>query len=446
MTVQHPPALAGVPLLGNGPAFLRDAMGTLWRGHREHGPAFTLRLGPKRAAVITGPAESQAVLGFSESILSLRPVYKWLIPMFGEVLQAARVEEYTEQRAMLLPAFRAPNLPNYTAAMVAEAIEWAAELGGRGRFEATSDLERLSMRIAIRAFLGREFRDRAFDRFYELYRDIAGGMEILLPPRLPLPRMLRRDLAKRRIFALMRPAIVASRFAPDPKMFGFLAHFARAKYSDDRPVSDDTLIGLILSLVFAAYETTASQLAWTLAQLLQHPGELARVVDEIDGVVPGDHREITPSVVHKLQRLQWNLREAERLRPITTMLWRYTEQSYTVGAYTVPRGWFTVLCPPITHRSPDLFPDPDSYDPERFSPARDPGGRLATSLLNLGGGTHRCLGGRFAETEMKVVLSVLLSRYRLRLVDPAPQPDKRMGLSRPAAPCHVDYVSRDVPP
>jgi cytochrome P450 len=440
-----PPLLTGVPVLGNGAAFLRDAMRTLSRGERECGPVFALRLGPRRAAVVTGPRESQTVVSLPEATLSVRPVYGWVTPMFGEILQAAPYDRYLAQRDMLLPALRGRNLPDYVACMVHEVGAWITTLGERGSFDATRSLERLSMRIALRAFLGPRFPELAGDYFWRQYTDLAEGMEILLPPRLPLPRMVRRDRARARLFVLLMPKAAAARLDPDPRQYGFLAHLVTGRYPDGNPISDSEVVGLILSLVFAAYETTAAQLAWSLVLLLQHRDELARVTAEVDEQLPAAPYQPTPDILHRLRRLAWNLRETERLRPITTMLWRYTEQPYDVGGYRVPRGWFTVLCPPITHRSPRVFQDPDAYDPERFSPGRDPGGRLAATLLNLGGGAHRCLGARFAEMEMKTVFSMLLRTYVLRLADPDPQPVKKMGISRPAAPCRIAYEMRAQP-
>jgi sterol 14-demethylase len=382
------------------------------------------------------------VVSLPETTLSVQPVYRWVTPMFGEVLQAAPYDRYLAQRDMLLPALRSRNLPNYVGCMVQEVTDWITTLGERGTFDATRSLEQLSMRIALRAFLGPQFRDLAGDYFWRQYTDLAEGMEILLPPRLPLPRMVRRDRARARLFVLLMPKAAAARLDPDPHRYGFLAHLVTGRYPDGNPVSDAEVVGLILSLVFAAYETTAAQLAWSLVLLLQHRDELARVTAEVDEQLPTAAYQPAPETLHRLRRLGWNLREAERLRPITTMLWRYTEQPYDVGGYRVPRGWFTVLCPPITHRSPTVFPDPDSYAPERFSPGRDPAGRVAAMLLNLGGGAHRCLGARFAEAEMKTVLSMLMRTYRLSLVDPDPRPAKKMGISRPASPCLITYEKR----
>lgn len=435
-----PPPLPGIPFLGNGPAFFRDAIGTLSRGERELGPVFVMRLGPKRAAIVTGPLESQQVIGLPEDTLSVRPVYRWVTPMFGEVLQAAPYEKYLSQRNLLLPALRGRNIPDYVGCMVREVTDWIATLGEHGSFDAARSLELLSMRIALRAFLGPQFRELAGDYFWRQYTDLAEGMEILLPPRLPLPRLVRRDRARARLFVLMMPKAAAARFDPDPARYGFLATLVAGRYPGGKEPTDAEVVGLLLSLIFAAYETTAAQLAWSLILLLQHDDELAKVAAEVDEQLPDPP---TPRTLHQLRRLGWNLREAERLRPITTMLWRYTEEPYHVAGYRIPRGWFTVLCPPITHRSPSVFPDPDRYDPERFSPVRDPAGRIAATLLNLGGGAHRCLGAHFADAEMKTVLSMLLRNYRLRLADTDPQPAKKMGISRPASPCRVWYERRE---
>jgi sterol 14-demethylase len=440
MPAPRPPAPAGLPLLGNGPSFIRDAMGTLWRAHDELGPVFSLKLGPKRMVVITGAADAQGVVNLPESTLSLRPVYRWVVPMFGEVLQAAPYEAYVDQRDMLLPALRAKNLPNYLVSMVHETGEWLDSLGDSGVFDATRGLERLSMSIAVRSFLGEDFLRRSGEYFWRQYTDLAEGMEILLPPKLPLPRLIRRDRARDRLFTLLLPKAAEARIDPDPEMYGFLAHLVSGRYADGTAVSDEDVVGLLLSLVFAAYETTAAQLAWALVLLLQHPDQLHLVTAEADDApaVP------SPGSLHAMRRLQWNLREAERLRPITTMLWRYTEKPYKVGGYSIPAGWFTVLCPPITHRSPEVYDSPGEYDPDRFSPDRDPSGRAAATLINLGGGQHRCLGARFAESEMKVVLSMLLRSHSLSLVEPDPPPSKKMGISRPASPCLIAYQRRPV--
>ena len=104
-------------------------------------------------------------------------------------------------------------------------------------------------------------------------------------------------------------------------------------------------------------------------------------------------------------------------------------------------GWLLFLCPPLVHNDPALFGEPQRYDPYRFAPEGDD--QAAGNLFGFGGGTHRCLGASFARNEMKVILTQLLRRYELTLVNPDPQPDPDVvGAVPPTAPCLVRYRRR----
>jgi len=439
-----PPMIDGAPLVGSAPAFFRDPLGVIEAGRRTHGPLFGLRLGPMRAAVILDPARANAMLDLPESTLAVRPVYQWVKPMFGEVMQAAPYADYLAQRAALVPALRGAHLGGYLRVMADEAAAWTAGLGATGTFDAVRDLERLSMNIALRLFLGSDIQARLGARVRSLFLDVAAGMEVFLPANFPAPRLLRRNRARRKLFALLRPEIQAVRADPDPERYGFFAHLVAASDTGTAgPAFDDeTVIGLILILVYAAYESSAAQLAWVLILLLQHPRWLATVTAEVETGLPEKLGGTTTAELHRLENLGRCITEAQRIRPATSMLTRRAVADVPLGSYTVPRGWTLFFCPPVTHRDPETFPDPDAFDPDRFDPQRDPAGRAAAALLNLGAGSHACLGGRFAETEMKLTLAVLLRQYTVDLVEPDPRPAGGVGIARPAAPCPVRYRLR----
>ncbi|WP_341720575.1 cytochrome P450 [Micromonospora sp. FIMYZ51] len=437
MARSSPPTLSGLPVLGNALSFMRDPVALIRAGRAELGPVFALRMGPKRSVVVVGPEQSRATIALPESTLPVTPVYQWVVPMFGRVMQAADHEDYRRQRAALVPALAGRHHGDYLAAITDETRSWLGSLGHRGTFDAAADLERLSMNIAVRLFLGARFRNQHAARFREYFLDIAAGMEFFLPPNLPLPRLRRRDRARKAMFELVRPYLDAVRTDPDPDRHGFLAHLATAEESFD----DETVIGLILILVYAAYETTAAQLGWSLILLLQNPKATAEIEVEL-AALSADSREWTTGDLHRQRLLFEALLEAQRLRPVTTMLTRHTAVPYEVGGYEVPAGWQTLFCPPVTHRDPDVFPDPDAFDPSRFGPARDSAGTAASSLLNMGGGLHACLGARFADLEMKAVLALLLGGYDLELANPDPPPAPGLGVSRPLSPCEIHYRAR----
>ncbi|GAA2718677.1 MULTISPECIES: cytochrome P450 [Streptomyces] len=436
-----PPPLApgALPLAGHAPSFFKDPVALIDAGRRAHGPVFSVRLGPDRAAVVTGPHESRQVLALPESTLAVRPVYQWLRPMFGDVMQAAAHRDYLAQRAALLPAFRGRHVEDRTAPVARDIHAWVASLGTSGRFDANPAMQRLTLDIAVRLVLGEDFRARHGAEFRRLFLDVAAGMEFLLPENFPLPRLVRRNRARRRLFTMLLPELRAARAGQDPARRGYLATIAAAHDGDGAPFDEDTAVGLALILCYASYETTAAQLAWALVLLLQHPRQLAPVAEEVRAVLPAGEDPVPVGALRKLELLGRCLWEVQRLRPVTTVLTRSVEETYEVGGHSVPSGWKTLLCPPVTHRDPELYPDPGTFDPDRFSSARDPEGRAVAGLLNFSGGGHACLGRHLADLEMRLVLALLLRRYEMRLVDPHPAPERRVGPSRPAGACPIAY-------
>jgi sterol 14-demethylase len=436
-----PPVVPGLPLLGNAIAFYKNPIEVFRRGFETYGSIFSIRLGPKPAAVVIGPENHRFFFTETKNVFSIREIYKFIIPMFGKVTLSAEPDEYSEQREILHPAFDSSKMDSYVDVMVRESAEWLDGLETDGEFDLWGSFEQLSMYIAASALMGRDFRKRFGAEFWALYRDVARGMEFVLPTNLPLPRFRRRDRAKQKLLAMIG-AIVAERRRCPQGQNDFVQMLAEASYSNKQPVPVETIGGMILILVFAAYETTAAQTCWALTQLLQHPSYLERVLAEQEEVLGNEAESISVETLRQLTWLDLALKETERMCPITTMLWRHTARDYELGGYFVPKGWVTIVCPPIAHRLPEVFSNPDDYDPERFSPERAEDRKEPFGMVNYGGGFHKCLGVNFARNEMKTILSMLLQRYRLALGQQSPRPDYSTGICRPHSPYPIKYRKR----
>jgi sterol 14-demethylase len=436
-----PPGLPGLPLLGHAPRFRQDPVRFLHEAHAALGPIFSIRLGPKPAVVLIGPEYNRFFFSAPEDLLSLPEVYRFMVPMFGRVLSACEPDEYRAQRAILQPPFQASRMASHVDLMVDETRTWLDTLGEAGELPLWSSFERLSLAIGATAMLGRELQQRMGQQFAMLYRDVARGMEFVLPTNLPLPRFRRRDRARRTLEALLRP-LVAERRAQPGGHPDFLQVLAEATYTDGRLLPPETVVSMILILVFGAYETTAAQTGWALVDLLQHPSYARWVLEEQAEVLGDADGQMSLEALRRLERLEWAIRESERLRPVTTLISRHTRREYTIGGYRVPPGWLTIVSPAVSHQLPDVFPNPHVYDPERFAPHRADRQQSPFSLLTFGGGLHKCLGMPFADNEMKVVLSLLLQRYELELVEPDPAPDYSAGMTRPSPTCRIRYRRR----
>ena len=442
MAQYNPPFLPGLPVLGNALDFSRDANALLWRGYQELGPIFSIRLVNKPAAVLVGPENLKFFFEQTDQTLSMEEVYQFLKPMFGEkIFFASGPEVYQQQRAIMLPAFAARRMPAYLQAMRKEVLAWLDSLGEQGEFDLAPSMEALTMYVAASAFLGEDFRRKMGAEFAALYRDLAQGIEFLLPTNLPLPRFRRRDRAKAQLETMVGK-LIAERKADPQQHDDFLQAFLESTYPDGTQPSEDVVVTLVLGMVFAGHETTAGHASWGLVQLLQHPEYLSTVVDEIDTCLPlslGGEPEIDLETIRQMERLDWALKETERMRPVATMLMRYNREGYTLGGFDIPQGWLSLAAIAVSHRLEQVFSEPERYDPVRFAPGREEHRAYAYSLAGFGGARHKCLGMNFAYNEMKVIFSMLLRRYRLELLTPDPQPDPKINTNRPARGTIVRY-------
>jgi cytochrome P450 len=109
------------------------------------------------------------------------------------------------------------------------------------------------------------------------------------------------------------------------------------------------------------------------------------------------------------------LEEALRLYPPAWSFLRNAIAADTLGGYRIPKGAMVLLSPYTMHRHPAFWEQPETFDPERFTPERA-ASRPRFAYLPFGGGPRQCLGTSFALTEAQLVLATVAQRYRLRIV------------------------------
>jgi sterol 14alpha-demethylase len=435
-----PPQLAGPPVVGHALQFMKEPLSLLKRGLDDKGHIFSFRLANKTAVALLGPEHNRFFFEQTDKLLSIREAYPFFIRMFHErAYFFAEPAEYKEQRSIIIPCFQGKRMNSYVSVMARETSTFMDKLGASGEFDLTSTLGPLVMNVAAAAFLGDDFRQRLGEEFFQTFRDFSGGMELVLPLWLPLPHLIRSKRAKARIHAMLLDLIARRRREPR-RPEDFLQTLIDARYSDGRPVPDILIVNLITVLVWAGHETTAGHVSWGLANLLEQPDYLQSVRAQ-QAEVLGDSEDLDAEKLQRLKRIEWALKETERLNPVAYILMRKAAQDFDLSGYRIRKGSLVFVVPTLSHRLPEVFRSPDRYDPERFSPERAEDKR-PYSLIGFGGGVHRCAGVNFAYQEMKVILTLLLARYDLELIDRNPQPVAGARTKWPQSPCRVRYQLR----
>ena len=430
MSQPTPPMVSGaLPVLGHALEFRSDRTALVRRGFEEHGKIFGIKLANQNVAILVGPEYHRTFFMETDKALGIQDPYSFLRAMFGEVLFLAPHEVYLEQRAVVLEAFRREKMLHYADVMQEVVQAWLDGLGDSGEMELVSEFVRLVQEVAGHCFLGREAHQQLGREFWDLYTDLAEGLDPLLPPNLPLPKFRRRDRAKAKMQGILEPIILERRQHPE-RYDDFLQDLINKRYPDGRLAEQDLIVNMLLGLMFAGHETTVGQAAWTIILLLQNPDYLRLVQEEIQQVAP-DGVHIDPKRMTQLEHIAWAVREVERMRPSVDMLMRTVKEDLPVGDYVVPQGWLAQVTQDVAHNLPVLFEDPDTFDPLRYAPGRAEDKQDRFALIGFGGGIHKCIGMNFANMEMTVITALLFRQFDLELVTRHPQVERGLGASRP---------------
>ncbi|MEV0264281.1 cytochrome P450 [Streptomyces sp. NPDC050617] len=171
----------------------------------------------------------------------------------------------------------------------------------------------------------------------------------------------------------------------------------------------------VMMTLLAAHHTTGVAVSWTLYLLGRHPDAADRVAAELDDVL-GERAAPDYGGLRRLTYLDMVLKESMRLFPPGPYGARETTEDLTLGPYELPAGT-TVFYPFwAVHLNPRYWPEPERFDPERFTP-REAAKRPRLAYIPFGIGPRSCEGAALATVEAQLVLAVLLKRLRFR---PAP--------------------------
>ena len=186
-----------------------------------------------------------------------------------------------------------------------------------------------------------------------------------------------------------------------------LSLLLEARDEQGAPLTDAALRDEMLTLLLAGHETTAASLAWVIHRGLARPDVMTQLTEELMRV------GCEPQRINELVYLDAVIKEASRLDPVIPNVGRRLHVPLRLGGRELPAGPVVAPCIYLAHRRPDLWPNPEHFDPERFAGTRiNP-----VAFFPFGGGTRRCIGAAFATYEMKVVLARTFSRVTL---EPAP--------------------------
>ncbi|MBB5806127.1 unspecific monooxygenase [Saccharothrix ecbatanensis] len=412
--IPHPPWR--VPLLGDVVgAGSRTPVQDTMKQARGLGPIFTRRF-LKREIVFVAGAELSAELA-DESRFSkhLALAVEALRDIGGDGLFTAYNEEPNWKAAhdVLLPAFTQSAMRGYHATMLDVTAQLVEKWDRGGVVDVSADMTKLTLETIGRVGFGYSFESFERSSAHPFVRAMTGSLAYAQGTTVTFPLV-------RKLFG----RAARERYGRD---LAYLAEVVDSVIRSRRGTQGTDLLGLMLAsgalddvnvrnqvitFLVAGHETTSGALSFALYYLSRHPEVVARARAEIDSVW-GSAEVPEFEQVAKLRYVRRVLDEALRLWPTAPAYARQAREDTVLGGkYPMRAGQWALVLLPLVHRDPAMWPTPEAFDPDRFSPVQVRS-RPGHVYKPFGTGERACIGRQFALHEAMLALGTVLRRYDL---------------------------------
>ncbi|MFJ6098035.1 cytochrome P450 [Williamsia muralis] len=423
-----------------------DPIGLFKRVREECGDVGIFQLADREVALVSGAAANEAFFRASEEDLDQAAAYPFMTPIFGE---GVVFDASPERRSEMLhnQALKGAHMKNHAVTIPLEVERMIADWGDEGEIDLLEFFAELTIYTSSTCLVGKKFREQLDGRFAHLYHDLEKGTDPIayVDAHADIESFRKRDAAREGLVALVQEIMDTRIAEPDE--------------SDDKDLLDvlvsirdeegtlrftaDTITGIFISMMFAGHHTTSGTAAWTLIELLRHPDYMKQVTDELDEIYSGG-AEYSFGAMRQIPKLESALKEALRLHPPLIVLMRVVQNEFIVEDFEITAGQTIAASPAISNRLPEDFPNPDSFDPDRYLEPRQEDLANRWTWIPFGAGRHRCVGAQFAIMQLKAIFSVLLQNYEFEMSQPSEsyKNDHSKMVVQLAQPCKVKYRKR----
>ena len=402
---------------------LRDPLAAYGALSRRYGDAVRIPLTRSRAFhLLARPEHAEHVLVQHQDRYRKAFTYRPLRAFLGDGLLTSEGPTWQRHRRLVQPIFSHRHIQSFTPAIVAAARQRTAKWTPGVTLDIAAEMRTFTMDVIGRILFGTNLAQeaeqvgRAFTRLQPMV--VAAT---LLPMRSPqrtravLTKVPGIGSAAATLDSLVS-RIIDDRTARPHREPTDLLDLLLAAGSGEQPLNRQEIRDEVMTLVLAGHETTANTLTWALTLLSRYPSARDRLAAEIDQVCGARD----PSISH-FDSLHWTravVSEAMRLYPPAWTIERDALTNDTIAGVEVSAGDTVAISPYLLHRNPELWPNPEGFDPSRFLPdnAMD---RPRYAYLPFGGGRRICVGAGLAQLEATLALATFSQTVLLDLLPTA---------------------------
>lgn len=394
--------------------FVKNPPIEMLRLRKQWGLAMGFHVGTRNVVFLGDPALIGEVLLDKDDAWIKDRVTRGLSLFLGQGLLTSEGDFWRKQRKLIAPRLTKKHIATYANAMVNCAETYADTLKEGEIGDVHAAMTRVTLEIVTATLFGTSLGSgydeigHAIDELMQNFEQVTHSWRQLFPDWVPFAARRRSKKTARTIDDAVFEVIKKKR-AQKERGDDLLSRMLEAQDDEGGTMTDVQLRDESVTMFVAGHETTANALAFALMLLGDHPDIDARAYEEIKNALNG--KAPTADDIRKLPYLEAIVKETMRLYPPAHIIGRESLRELTLGNWKIPKGASVLMSPYALHRSPEYWPDPHAFRPQRWldgSAERVP----KNAYLPFGGGARVCIGNHFAMMESILILATLLSRAR----------------------------------
>ncbi|HVY37709.1 MAG TPA: cytochrome P450 [Polyangia bacterium] len=401
-----PPGDTGLPFLGEVNKFLADGFAFVEDRVRKHGPVFKTRILGRDTAVIVGPDAAGQFIDQTKIQRSGAMLPHVQALFGGNALPVLDGDEHRERKSFVMAAFTREALAAYLPEMQRQVGEAVARWAAQPEVRWLDELKRLALEVICTTILGLQ-PGPALDQIARDYEIFGKGFSAL-PIALPGTTYKKATQALDRILAAYEKNVKEHLAAPGGSMDGLTRILESRSPRDGRAIGVDAAKRelhhiVVAGLIVWAWFVTA------VVELERNPAVRDRLRAEVATLPAG---RLTPSAFAAAPYLSQVAMEIRRISPVVHVFFGKARETFTFAGHEIPRGWMVLFGIRSSHLRPEIYADPEKFDPERFAAPRSEQDRHPHAFVPNGAGDphtgHKCAGYEYAPLLLNVFLVELL--------------------------------------
>jgi cytochrome P450 family 110 len=403
----------------------------LRRYNEKCGDTFRLNMNGFKGVVLTSDPQivQQVLTNDTKQFMALSAANKILEPFLGSrgVILLEGIE-HRQRRQLLMPQFHGDKIKAYTDLIRNITRDLVSTWQVGNTINVRKEMQSISLTVILQAVFGvhqgeryEQIRAKLIETislvespigsgllFFRVLQKNWGPWAKFLRHRAELDRLIYTEIADRR-----KDENLADRS-------DILSMLIGSKDAEGNGMTDEELRDELMTLLFAGHETTATALSWAIYWIHYQPEVKEKLLAEL-ATAEDDALSLS-----RLPYLSAVCSETLRIHPVAMLTFaRVTQEPVNLKGFDVPADTPVMGCIYLTHHRPDLYPEPDSFKPERFLDRQ----YSPYEFYPFGGGARRCIGMALAQQELKLVLVEVLRNCQLELTGKLPIAPVRRGVT-----------------